>query len=146
MSSFRWLSLWWLTNKKIKFLSWLKPVKMILKFLLIFYFLIYYLPCSFLWVSSQLSLTQWKWLPYSLRARVNEDLGIGNIYVHTFKKVQAKMHNELGLLNKQAFLSRQCCQTIGLTGLSDFSIMYLIACAINALICARYVFTISKMP
>ena len=52
------------------------------------------------------------------------------------------MHKELGLLSKQAFLSRQGCQTIGLTGLSDYTIMYLIACAIIVLNCASYVFTI----
>ena len=45
------------------------------------------------------------------------------------------MHNILGLLNKQAILSMHGCQTGGLTGLSDYTII--------VLNCDRYVFSIS---
>ena len=46
---------------------------------------------------------------------------------------------------KQAFLSRQGCQTSGPTGLSDYTIMYLITFAINVPNCARYVFSIWRL-
>ena len=87
------------------------------------------------------------WTKISFCGNLVPTKGIANwsLFVYMAARLLSYKHNEFGLLNKQAFLLRQGCQTSGLKMLSDYTIMYLIAYAINVLNCARYVFTIPRL-